>query len=728
MNRRPSLPWWVEVPLVGVSVTVVVGFARVYESWAFLAPLLAFALGAHALAIATRRLRVPAPVTIALAVVGAAVAVAWILFPDTTAFGLPTPATWEAASHALDVARLRYPHVIAPSPVLPGFQLAAGLALWVAAWFADWSAHRLRATAEALASTTAIFVFCSILGSGRYQLACAALFATAALVFVGVERSVAIRRDQPWLPTNAVTARALLRSAAAVAAVAVLAGVIVGPRLPGADSDAALSWRNGDSTDQSRTTISPLVDLRKRLVQQSNREVFRVRSDARAYWRLTSLDAFDGQIWSSSGDYTKAGEQLPSEAPRQGGGRVITQRITIEALSAIWAPSAFEAVGVRDTDAKLRWDRGSSTLIVDASSTTSDGLTYTVESRAPNLDPAELRAAKSPDPTAITQRYTGLPDDFPFLAGRLARTATVGATTRYAKALALQNWFRTNFDYSLDIAAGHSDHALESFLKTRRGYCEQFAGSYAAMARFLGIPARVAVGFTPGNADKDDPTLYRVLGRHAHAWPEVYFPHVGWVAFEPTPGRGMPGAESYTGVREQQDNARPVVTVTTTIPVSTTVDRSEGKRSQPPRSQAEQARTTASGSSQPADDAWSPLQVLAALAVVASVAAAIVTRRRRRREAQRRAALSRADRRWEEVLAVLARRRGIAPDRAETQLEFAHRAAPELNDAGAPLVELAEMVTQSRWSPDGLDEAGEEALTAVADQVLAALDAKVPVA
>ena len=72
------------------------------------------------------------------------------------------------------------------------------------------------------------------------------------------------------------------------------------------------------------------------------------------------------------------------------------------------------------------------------------------------------------------------------------------------------------------------------------------------MARSLGLPARVAVGFTVGEADPDDPDLYVVRGRHAHAWPEVYLSGVGWVAFEPTPGRGAPGAQNYTGLAENQ--------------------------------------------------------------------------------------------------------------------------------------------------------------------------------
>ncbi len=65
------------------------------------------------------------------------------------------------------------------------------------------------------------------------------------------------------------------------------------------------------------------------------------------------------------------------------------------------------------------------------------------------------------------------------------------------------------------------------------------------MARSLGIPARVAVGFTHGVAANGS---FTVLGKNAHAWPEVWFDQLGWVAFEPTPGRGAPGAEDYTGV------------------------------------------------------------------------------------------------------------------------------------------------------------------------------------
>ena len=121
--------------------------------------------------------------------------------------------------------------------------------------------------------------------------------------------------------------------------------------------------------------------------------------------------------------------------------------------------------------------------------------------------------------------------------------------------LALQDWFRANFQYSLDVPQGHSTSAVEAFLRQRIGYCEQFAGTFAAMARGLGIPARVAVGYTPGLLQPDGSRS--VLGKNSHAWPEIWFDGLGWVGFEPTPGRGAPGAEAYTGVAPAQDDTAP---------------------------------------------------------------------------------------------------------------------------------------------------------------------------
>ena len=99
-------------------------------------------------------------------------------------------------------------------------------------------------------------------------------------------------------------------------------------------------------------------------------------------------------------------------------------------------------------------------------------------------------------------------------------------STPFEKALALQNWFRS-FNYDLDVQYGNSYDAIEAFLRGRSGFCQQFAGTFGVMARYLGLPTRMAVGYTPGDLGSDG--LFHVYGRHAHAWPEVWFDGIGWV-------------------------------------------------------------------------------------------------------------------------------------------------------------------------------------------------------
>ncbi|MCB0972130.1 MAG: transglutaminase domain-containing protein, partial [Acidimicrobiales bacterium] len=515
----PQPAWWQEAPLVAVHLVVVLGFSRVYDDGSFLVPLAFVVLAAHGLAIATRRHGTPRPLVALAGIGGGLLVVTWALLPATTTWGLPTLATWTEATGALAEAREQFAVVIAPAAVLVGFQLAAAAALWAGVWFADATAWRLGGPVEALGPAAALFGFCAVLGDGSHGIALAGAFAAACLAHLGATRVATAAA--PVAGRDRATRRALGRSVAAVGALAVLGGMAIGPHLPGTDADAAVGWRAGRGGG-TRVTVSPLVEINGRLVEQSDLQVFEVRSPVRAYWRLTSLERFDGDIWSSSGEYREADGVLDGE-PTVGRGEVFTQQIQIDALSTIWVPAAFEAVAVRAPDDDLRWDPTSSTLIVEAAQTTSDGLTYEVDSRAAELSPAVLGQATGDDPRELEATYEELPDDFPAAARAAARQVTAGATSRYEQARALQDWFRSEFTYSLDVAAGHGEQAVLDFLEAREGYCEQFAGTYAAMARSLGMPARVAVGFTPGDVDDEDPQRYAVRGRNAHAWPEVWF-------------------------------------------------------------------------------------------------------------------------------------------------------------------------------------------------------------
>src|SRR5690606_31594525 len=105
------------------------------------------------------------------------------------------------------------------------------------------------------------------------------------------------------------------------------------------------------------------------------------------------------------------------------------------------------------------------------------------------------------------------------------------------QALALQTYFRdiSNFRYDTRVPEARTEDAVWDFLTQRTGYCVQFATAMTIMARTLGVPARIGVGFLPGRADTSVVGRYVVSGRQAHAWPELYFADAGWVRFEPTP-------------------------------------------------------------------------------------------------------------------------------------------------------------------------------------------------
>ncbi len=170
----------------------------------------------------------------------------------------------------------------------------------------------------------------------------------------------------------------------------------------------------------------------------------------------------------------------------------------------------------------------------------------------PVTDPESLggNASVAADPPALVQADTALPALPPSIEA-LARSITDGAQGPLAQAELLTNWFRSGqFHYTLDPPASPpGTDPLVSFLtQTRSGSCEQFAGAYVVLARSLGLPSRVVVGFTAGRYS--GPGEVSVQGADAHAWPQVYLGHsAGWVSFEPTPQqpRGEVAPEGVVG-------------------------------------------------------------------------------------------------------------------------------------------------------------------------------------
>ena len=552
--------------LAAVTVSVAVGLGRLLADASFLAPVVGAAAVTHLCAWVGRRSGWPTLPAVALCLGVATFTIVLIRYGGPSTAGLPNRDVLDALGVDLREAWLVFQDEGAPAPVADGFVVAAMAAVVAVAVTSDTLAFRLGAPLEAIAPAGGLFLFTSVLSGPDHRITATLAFVATALAFVLAHRVARQARGDGWLaaaPGRGLVA--LLRAGATLVVIGLVGGVLLGPVLPGADADPIVDLDADGGED--RVTISPLVDIQSRLVDQSEVEVFTVRSGARAYWRMTALDRFDGRVWSASGDYVGADGVLPRPADGPAPDRaVIRQAFHVTALADIWLPAAYEATTIDAGPVGVEWNAASSSLVVDRDRDSSDEMRYTVTSSAPVVDP--ITAAATGPAGAALDPLRQLPPDFSPTAVRTAATATADATTPYDQAVALQDFFRSGFEYSLDVPAGHGGADIDRFLEARVGYCEQFSGAYAAMARSLGLPARVAVGFTPGAEDPGETGLFHVRGEHAHAWPEVYLQGLGWVAFEPTPGRGAPGAEAYTGVPEQQQGepaSGDTPTTTTTV-------------------------------------------------------------------------------------------------------------------------------------------------------------------
>ncbi|MFD0274475.1 transglutaminaseTgpA domain-containing protein [Kitasatospora sp. NPDC127111] len=324
------------------------------------------------------------------------------------------------------------------------------------------------------------------------------------------------------------------------------------------------------------TSLDPLVTLESAITTPRDIELLTYRMDSSladtTYIRTGSLDAFDGTAWKLTNPATvdlkstlNAPEGLRElNVPAIDGDFQITDR-----LESTWLPMPYPARSVKvPNQADWRVDTVTGTVIpAKGKEKAVKGLHYQVTAYDVRPTDRELQQAP-PAPNQITQRYTDLPRDLPPVVRKQAEEITRNAHNAYDKARALQNFFTgPDFTYDTSIKAGTGSSAIEVFLRDRRGFCVHFASTMAAMSRALGIPARVAVGFTPGNTKGGD--VYSVTGLMYHAWPELYFEGYGWMRFEPTKSRGVqPRYTAPVTAPTTAPTASPTVTAQSSAPVA----------------------------------------------------------------------------------------------------------------------------------------------------------------
>lgn len=307
----------------------------------------------------------------------------------------------------------------------------------------------------------------------------------------------------------------------------------------------------GNGLGPSIQAVNPLVSLQSSLNTQDNRVVLRYRTDSpqlsEQYLRILALDEFNGVKWEASGRaLTDVPKRMPnppgvSEGVLNGATEVQTFISSAQTYAQRYLPMPYPATGV-DITGKWRFEPAGRTLVGDQLGKdkfqNAQGVQYTVRSLLLNPTAEQLRSAPAANPE-VAAEYTKVPDNLPAVVVQTAREVTRGTKDDYSAAVKLQDYFAVSggFRYDTKVSSGTGSQAIAKFLADKEGFCVHFAFSMASMARTLGIPARVAVGFTPGVKQSDG--VVNVSMRDAHAWPELYFEGVGWTRFEPTPRSGI---------------------------------------------------------------------------------------------------------------------------------------------------------------------------------------------
>ncbi len=730
-QRRPSL--LLELASGLLTPMAFVGFIRIFEQTSDVVPLMLVAIFSTVIAVGLRRMHVPLPLSaLASALVFSIFAMNRFAGETLQLFVIPTGDTFEAGRQLWLELNDGFKELVAPVPATESFLLPSMAVAWVMAFLTDWGALRLRLAFEPVLPASLVFIFASVLGTQQNRVFVSSIFVVAVLIWAVAQRSTNLSENNLWLAgQRSRGASAIAVGGAIVGVLAIISGIILGPALPGANGEPKVEINEG--AKPVRDVESPIVDIAQQLgPEQRENVVFTVRANSERYWRTAGLDTYkydqngNSAKWIIEGKFKSAGDgkTLSGESSSTETKDTVVQTFNLTSATNIWVPAAYEPTKITDQTAKITWNEGSDSLTVSNDVPSTANLSYTVESNAPRFTPDQLRQADETVSDEIAAQYLALPENIPERVIQEARDVTGDATNRYDKMIALQNYFRT-YDYSLERPPPIPGlDPLEDFIVQRIGFCQQFAGTFAVMARALGHPARVATGYTwgtPGEADADGFRTYTVRGRQAHAWPEVYFGDLGWVIFEPTPGRGAPGSD-HTGVEAVQDNSVPENAVPPGTE-STLPSPAESPAATPPTttpasdSSSSVSSNSDSGSGIP-DIPFPPVWVWLPLLTIAAYVGAIPLIRKLRRQRRLEVATSAETSpskavaiAWGEATDAFAFSFNLNRRPSETKTEFARRSQSDQRIDSQQFAKLADLATASQYHPNGVTR--QESATAV---------------
>jgi transglutaminase-like putative cysteine protease len=536
---------------------------------------------------ATRWRRLPEPVCLA----GGLVALLLYLnlaFANSRSLWhlLPTPASARLLGHLVSQGFIEAGKYAPPVPELAPMVLLAAGGIGIAALLTDWMAVRLGSAALAGLPLLLLFTEPFTLSVGRGFLGTTVAFCVGIGGYLGLLSSEGKDRIREWesqdpsarnAPDTKALAAAGRRVGVASVAVALILPLVV-PGLhvtrlfggqtgiggrPGAGAGGAVGFPSDDT--QLSQTLSSELNMPTATVL-----AYTTTAPDPDYLQIYVLDKLTDSGWSlfsqpESLAHVTSTLPLPPGFTNTSSASVATTKIQIargvgqDDLGAL--PVPYPTIAIK---AKGNLEADRSTLMLLDQGTALGGLSYQVTSLSDSPTEQALDSARAPMAT-IRDNYLEVPASYDSLR-KLAESVVqrAGAKTPFQKAVALQDWLDdAAFKYTLKAPTVLNAAGLTHFLTvTQSGYCQQFSFAMAVLSRLLGIPSRVAYGFTSGTDLGGNEWV--VTTRDAHAWPELYFEGFGWLRFEPTPsganGQGTAYAPAYTVLSTGPSSGSPTST------------------------------------------------------------------------------------------------------------------------------------------------------------------------
>jgi len=323
---------------------------------------------------------------------------------------------------------------------------------------------------------------------------------------------------------------------------ALVAGVLLPVFVPTLAEGSLASGLGGSGTGGGLgSSLDPVAEMTGQLTRPEPVDLLRLDSSVAdpGYLRSVALDSYGDGGWHLSnldGQQSIAGDTSLAPLPRGEAGRAVQGEITVLGHDDQFLPVAYSPLSVQVQDSTAedwRFDQDAGTIF--GRDVTTEDATYRFTAEQPEPTVEDLEAAPALAAGDRMQQYTELPALDPAVTA-LAAELGAGARTPYDRVRAVLDHFTdpgNGFVYSLSTAPGTTGDDLADFLRLKRGYCEQYAGAMAVLVRAVGVPARVVLGYTPGQPQDDGTRL--ITTDDAHAWVEAWFSGLGWIPFDPTP-------------------------------------------------------------------------------------------------------------------------------------------------------------------------------------------------